>query len=191
MRNPAQKSIEEKGTTMNTSIDYTQAIVSGKITFEQACALQGTTMTKAIQDGILTFEEACELQGMAAESSMPKKPKKAKKAPKKSRAKKAPEPEVKVKVLDNGWEYHTPKNHALTDHQVKRLDNAVLKLWEAGFEKAEWRVEGKWAWIYTMSGEKGTGYSPDFKSAVKKAFKGSKWAYSQSRGAVVYKGFLK
>jgi len=181
------------------NIDYTQAIISGKITFEQACALQGATMTQAIQEGVLTFEEACELQGMAAETAMedaPKNPpkksqKNTQKKAKGKKSKKAQEPEVTVKVLDNGWKYHTPKNHELTEHQVERLDNAVLKLWEAGFDKAEWRVEGKWAWIYTMSGEKGTGYSIDFKNAVKKAFRGQKWEWSGSRGAVVYKDFLK
>ena len=183
---------------MNTTIDFTKAIISGKLTFEQAVALQGATMTDAIKEGILTFEEACQLQGIAGEvaNPAPKKaaPKKAapkRKASKKSKSKKAPKPEVTVKVLDNGWKYHTPKKHDLTDYQVKRLDNALLKVWEAGYEHAEWRVEGTWAWIYTFSGEKGTGYSPAFKNAMKKAFSGSNWEYCASRGAMVYKDFIK
>ena len=178
------------------NIDFTKAITSGIIDFNQACALQGVGMTDAIKEGILTFEEACQLQGIAVEvsggsakKSAQKKVTPKRKASKKAKAKKATEPEVKV--MNNGLKYHTPKKHALTDYQVKRLDDAVLKVWEAGFEKAEWRVEGKWAWIYTMSGEKGTGYSPAFKEAVKKAFKSSKWEYCQKRGALVYKDFIK
>ncbi len=183
---------------MTTTIDYTKAIANGLVSFEEACALQGTTMTQAIQEGILTFEQACQLQGMTVEvaqsSSKDVQAEKPKKAPKKKsrKSKKAQKAqESTVKVLDNGWKYHTPENHELTPHQVERLDNAVLKLWEAGFTKAEWRVEGQWAWIYTFSGEKGTGYSPAFKAAVKKAFKGQKWTWSGNRGAVVYKDFLR
>lgn len=186
---------------MKKSIDYTKAITSGIITFEEACAIQGATMTQAIQEGILTFEQACQLQGTVEEVSRavvakaPKPPVSKRKAAKKARAEKA-KAEKKaqadsVKVMKNGMKYHTPKNHALTDYQVKRLDDAVVKLWEAGYENAEWRVEGKWAWIYPFSGEKGTGYTPAFQKAVAKAFKGSKWEYSQSRGAVVYKNFLR
>lgn len=175
-----------------TTIDFTKAIQDGTISFEQACALQGTDMTSAIKEGIVDFEEACKLMGMAEEVSLKpeKAPKqeKARKPRRKTSKKKAPEPEVKKSKT--GEDYHTPKKHSLTNYQVKRLDNAVLKLWEAGFENAEWRVQGTWAWIYAM-GEKGTGYSPAFKAAVNKAFKGSKWGYSERRGAAFYKDFIK
>ena len=156
--------------------------------------MKNINLEQAYQQGIISFEQALKLAAMGEEVSMEtaaKAPKSApkKSAPKRRKSKKAPQPEVKKS--ETGKVYYTPKKHELTAAQVKRLDNAVLKLWEAGFDKAEWRVEGKWAWIYTFSGEKGTGYSPAFKQAVAKAFKGSKWAYSASRGAVVYKDFLK
>lgn len=192
---------------MKKSIDYTKAITSGIITFEEACAIQGATMTQAIQEGILTFEQACMLQGTVEEVSRevtaktaPKSAPKSAPTSKRKAAKKARSAKAKaekkaqaesVKVMKNGAKYHTPQNHELTDYQVKRLDDAVMKMWEAGFENAEWRVEGKWAWIYAFSGEKGTGYTPAFKSAVAKAFKHSKWEYSEKRGAVVYKDFLR
>lgn len=181
-------------------IDFTRAIVAGKLTFEQACDLKGKTMTEAIAAGVLTFEQACELQGIAAEAAVetvkekaPKKQKqetrKQKKAREKREKKAAEAAPVTVKKAEEA--YHTPKKHSLTDYQVKRLDNAVLKLWEAGYESAEWRVEGQWAWIYPFSGEKGTGYSPAFREAVEKAFKSTKWEYSAKRGAVVYRDFIK
>ena len=157
-------------TTTTTSIDLTAAIRSGILTFEQAEALKGIATTTTTED---------------KPAPTPKK----KSAPKRKVKKSAPKPEVKKS--ETGRVYYTPEKHDLTDHQVKRLDNAVLKLWEAGYDKAEWRVEGTWAWIYTFSGEEGTGYSPAFKEAVKKAFSGSKWAYSEKRGAVVYKDFIK
>lgn len=140
---------------------------------------------QAYKSGIISFEQAVQLAGMGVEVSQAPK----KSAPKRKAKKSAPKPEVKKS--ETGRVYYTPEKHDLTDHQVKRLDNAVLKLWEAGFDKAEWRIEGTWAWIYPFSGEKGTGYSPAFKEAVKKAFSSSKWAYCQSRGAVVYKDFIK
>ena len=152
------------------------------------------SIEKLYQLGIIDFAKAVELSTMGIEVAMDataaKQEKAAPKKPaKKSRAKKsAPVPPVKESTT--GKVYYTPQKHALKDGQVKRLDNAVLKLWEAGFDKAEWRVEGTWAWIYPFAGA-GTGHSPAFKAAVGKAFKGSKWAYSERRGAVVYKDFIK
>lgn len=149
---------------------------------------------QAYKQGIITFEQALQLCGMGAEVSEAVQKPEAKtpkaKTTRKRKARKA-KPAPEVKTLKSGWKYHTPDNHALTAHQVKRLDDAVAKVRAAGFEKAEWRVVGKWAWIYPFSGEKGTGYSPAFKAMVAKVFKGTKWEWSGSRGAIVYKGFLK
>lgn len=136
-----------------------------------------------------------EMAQVSAQTALPEEPKPAPKeapkeqkaAPKRKSRKQKPQPEVKTSKSDKA--YHKPDKHTLTDHQVKRLDGAVLKLWEAGFEKAEWRVEGTWAWIYPF--EEKVGYGPAFQKAAEKAFKGSKWAYSKKRGAVVYKDFLR
>jgi len=145
------------------------------------------------QQGILSFDQCLQIASMGAEVAQdaiaPKVEKAApkKKAAKKSRAKK-PQPEVKESTT--GKVYYTPQKHELSAYQVKRLDSAVEKVRKAGFSKAEWRVEGQWAWIYPFAAE-GTGHSPAFKAAVEKAFKGSKWAYSARRGAVVYRDFIK
>ena len=83
--------VEGKIMKNGTTIDFTKAITSGIIDFEQACALQGATMTQAIQEGILTFEEACQLQGIAIEVSNQKpKAAPAPKAPKAKKPAKAP-----------------------------------------------------------------------------------------------------
>ena len=169
--------------------------------------MKNINLEQAYQQGIISFEQAVSLYNMGEAVAAPEAPKPAPEAPKPApekpkaapksapkrksakKSKKAPQPPVKVS--ETGEAYQMPTNHTLTAHQVKRLDNAVLKLWEAGYEKAEWRIQGKWAWIYLINEEKGVGYSPAFKAAVEKAFKGSKWEYSERRGAVVYKNFLK
>lgn len=177
---------------MSKTIDFTKAITSGIIDFNQACALQGVDMTTAIKEGVISFEVACQLQGMAFEV-LAGQDTKAQKAPRKKSRKssKKTKPQPPVKKSETKEVYQMPTKHNLTDYQVKRLDNAVLKLWEAGYEKAEWRVQGKWAWIYLINEEKGVGYSPAFRATVEKTFKDSKWEYSERRGAVVYKDFLK
>lgn len=144
-----------------TNIDFTKAIASGKLTFEQACALQGATMTEAIQEGILTFEEACELQGMTVKTAgdvisdpAPKTPKKtAKKTHKKAKAE-----EPKAEVSEPKEPVYTKEGYLLqyadditaTGAEKGKLTKAYNALWEQDFAVEKKRV-GEWAYLYRLA----------------------------------------
>ena len=139
-----------------TTIDFTKAIASGKLTFEQACALQGATMTEAIQEGILTFEEACELQGMTVEVSSPAKiqapkaePAKKAKATKQTKAEEPKaEEEPKAPVYSKqGYIIQYGDDIAAKGKEKGKLTKAYNSLWEQDFAVEKKRV-GEWAYLY-------------------------------------------
>lgn len=160
----AQGNRLEKGTTMKTAnIDFTKAIVSGKLTFEQACALQGATMTQAIQEGILTFEEACELQGIAVETSIkeeapahaPKAPKKP--AKKQAKAPKAEEPKAEVseepKYTKGGLLLQWDDGITAKGKEKATITKGYNSLTKQGFTVTRKRV-GTWVEMYQSGDEK-------------------------------------
>ena len=141
---------------MKTSIDYTKAISSGILTFEEACAIQGATMTEAIQEGILTFQQACALQGMSIENACapmektaPKRKKSAKKQAKtKAEEPKAEEPKAEeFSYTSGGAIIQYAGHHTLKPNNLRRVNNAMEKLVDAGF-CVSWKRIGSWLYIY-------------------------------------------
>jgi len=151
---------------MNTNINLTAAIRNGLIDFDKALELQGITMTAAIREGILTFEEACALQGLtstAEATTMPEtgkieKPapkKQAKKATPKKQAKKAEKPEEPkgFSYSKGGAIIQHPDHHTLKANNLRRVNNAVRKLTEEGFD-VTWKRVGSWMYVFQTGEEK-------------------------------------
>ena len=144
------------------TIDFTKAIVSGAITFEQACALQavGMDMTAAISEGILTFEEACAISGLATEAAnTPKAPK----APKPKKQAKKPAKAAEPKDEEQPKEPVYTKGGLLLqwndDIAAKGKEKAIItkgynSLTKQGFTVTRKRV-GTWIELYRTKGEDG------------------------------------
>lgn len=116
-------------------------------------------LTQAIRDGILTFEQACALQGMSVEVSADKPEKPAKKT-RKTRKQTAPKqdtpaPKQEAKA-EEAPEYAYTKGGAIIQYGAKntlkanhlrRVNNAIEKLVDAGF-CVSWKRVGSWLYIY-------------------------------------------
>ena len=151
-----------------TTIDFTKAIVSGIIGFEEACALQGVGMTDAIREGIIDFETACMLQGLAIESGdvveayQPKpKRKTAKKQQPKAEEPKAEAPEPKEAVYTKGglllqWN----DDIAAKGAEKATITKGYNALTKQGFTVTKKRV-GTYVYLYhAKDGEKSTKGNP-------------------------------
>lgn len=143
---------------MKTSIDYTKAIASGMLTFEQACALQGATMTQAIQEGIITFEEACALQGIAIEAATTPKAPKAPKPKKQAKAPKAEEPKAEEQSKEavytkGGCILQWNDEIAAKGKEKATITKAYNALTEQGF-KVERKRCGTWIQLYQAKDNK-------------------------------------
>ena len=135
-----------------TTINLTAAIRNGLIDFDKALELQGVTMTVAIREGILTFEEACtllSLESTADTTTMPetKTPKRAPKQAKQATPK--PEEPKEFTYSKGGAVIQYPDNHTLKANNLRRVNNAVKKLTEAGFN-VTWKRVGSWMYVYQV-----------------------------------------
>lgn len=138
-------------------------------------------LTEAIRSGILTFEQAMQLQGMAGEVSTtsPETPKaetpKAKKPARtaKKQGKSAKKQEETKAETPKAEEYSYTKGGAIIQYagkntlkanHLRRVNNAISRLVEAGF-CVSWKRIGGWVYInHDRKADKKT--SADFKAAT-------------------------
>ena len=117
-------------------------------------------MTEAIRKGIITFEQACELSGIACENALDNAPKapKAEKPKKAKKAKKAEEPKVEEPKVEEpetiapvytkgGAVIQYALNHTIKPANMRRINNAVDKAVKAGF-CVSWKRVGGWVYLY-------------------------------------------
>lgn len=109
-------------------------------------------MTEAIRKGIITFEQALELSGIACEKSLDNAPKAPKaetpKKAKKAEEPKAEEPETIAPVFTKGGAViQYALNHTIKPANMRRINNAVDKAVKAGF-CVSWKRVGGWVYLY-------------------------------------------